>query len=95
MSDKVLTYLDWVKALPAIDEEYPSAKCPWCGSIGIRSQYFGFEDGDFGWKLVWCETCKHGIQISRVRLPAGASVLRGDIAQKEFLAQHQDVKLTT
>ncbi|WP_081651423.1 hypothetical protein ACKI2N_032125 [Cupriavidus sp. 30B13] len=93
MNASALTYLDWVKALPSNDDEYASTKCPCCGSIGIRRQYFGFEDGDFGWKLVWCDACKQGIQLSRVKLPADEFVLRGEVAQKEFLSQHKDLKL--
>ncbi len=95
MNASALTYMDWVKALPSSDGDYVSAKCPCCGSIGIRQQYFGFDDGDFGWKLVWCDTCKQGIQVSRVKLPAQGLVLRGEAAQKEFLMQHKNLKLAT
>ncbi len=91
-----LKYLDWAKALPATDEKYSSSKCPCCGSLGIRYQYFGFEDQDFGWKLVWCDTCKQGIQISRAKLPTeDASVLLGEAPQQEFLDQHRDLQLVS
>ena len=95
MNGKIVAYMDWVKALPSTDEGYSSAKCPCCDSIGIRQQYFGFDDGDFGWKIAWCDNCKQGIQLSRVKLPEQGTVLRGEAAQKEFLLQHRDIRLTT
>ncbi len=95
MSTIIPTYMEWIKFLPLSDDKYSSAKCPCCGSIGIRSQYFGFDDGDFGWKLVWCEVCKRGVQLSRVKLPKNVPVLRGEVDQTEFLLQHKNLKLAT
>lgn len=95
MNASTLTYMDWIKALPSNDDEYASTKCPCCSSVGIRQQYFGFKDGVFGWKLVWCDTCNQGIQLSRVKLPENVPVLRDEAIQKEFLSQHKALKLTT
>jgi len=96
MNASAITYTDWLEALPKSDFDFRSAKCPCCGGIGIRQQYFGFEDkGSFGWKLVWCDICRQGIQLFRVKFPADASVLRGDAAPDEFLSQHKDLKLAT
>lgn len=95
MNASALTYLDWAKALPSSDSDYASTRCPCCGSLGISQQYFGFEEGDFGWKLAWCDTCKQGIQVSRLRLPVDRPVLRTEAAQEEFLVRHKNVKLIT
>jgi hypothetical protein len=95
MSNSALTYLDWVKALPSRDEDYASSECPCCGSIGICYQYFGSEEADFGWKLVWCNTCRRGFQFSRTKFPEAASVLRGEASQEEFLSRYRDLQLVS
>lgn len=88
-----ITYLDWLKRLPSSDSEYSSCECPVCNSVGLSFQYFGFSDSEYGWKLVWCSTCKSGIRISRTRVPDTAEALISEDEQKEFLDQHTDIKL--
>ena len=56
-----LTYLEWMKHLPKDDGSYSSCECPACGKKGLSYQYFGFDNGDIGWKVIWCETCKSGV----------------------------------
>jgi hypothetical protein len=87
------TYMDWVKHLPVEDSEYKNCSCPECGNVGLLYQYFGIENEDFGWKLVWCEACSSGIRISRTKLPNGGSVLFDEKDQNEFLENHSDLRL--
>lgn len=72
------TYLYWIKQLPEADSDLSSAACPSCGNVGLRFQYFGPDSGQFGWKIVWCETCWSGINVSRIRLPDSAFVIRSE-----------------
>jgi hypothetical protein len=90
---KQLTYLDWLKRLPATDAEYPLCSCPVCSNIGLAYQYFGFTDSEFGWKLVWCNNCCSGIRVSRARIPSGENVLIDETEQREFLASHSDIHM--
>lgn len=88
-----VTYIDFVKRLPATDEGYVTAQCPVCGSVGLTFQYFGFADSKFGWKLVWCNVCSKGIRISRTKIPPSANVLIKEDEQKRFLEQHANICL--
>lgn len=92
MSDS-LTYLDWLKRLPGKDADYAGCICPVCKMVGLRYQYFGFADSEFGWKLVWCSSCSTGIRISRTKIPASAQVLIGESAQQQFLDDHSGINL--
>ncbi|WBS01536.1 hypothetical protein OU994_25180 [Pseudoduganella sp. SL102] len=87
------TYMDWLKALPADDGTLRECACPACGSLGLAYQYFGFRDSNFGWKLIWCEVCKHGINISRTRIPESAHALVEESEQAEFNRQHSEIRL--
>lgn len=87
------TYINWLKRLPANDVEYAHCACPACGAVGLSYQYFGFADGEFGWKLVWCTSCMAGIRISRTRIPSSAKPLVGEDDQMQFLERHVDINL--
>lgn len=88
-------YLEWIKHLPSDDAGYSNCSCPRCGSSGLEYQYFGFGDNEYGWKLVWCNSCKAGIRISRAKLPTKAAVLVDEVAQKKFLDAHAELKLVS
>lgn len=45
-------------------------KCPHCGAATVQHSFFAGPDL-LGWGAVWCETCKHGVHLSRVTFPAG------------------------
>lgn len=61
----------WVVALARfIDGELD--KCPRCGSESLRLRYIGDEVERIGYALFWCESCLHGINVSRAgATPAG------------------------
>lgn len=93
MNTHSTTYLDWLKRLPIDDATHRQIFCPECGHFGLEYQYFGFPQDKFGWKLVWCNNCMTGIQISRTRIPELANPLIDSTDQEEFLAKHRDLKL--
>ncbi|EMO2078986.1 hypothetical protein H4O05_20880 [Citrobacter freundii] len=88
-----LTYLEWMKHLPKDDGSYSSCECPACGKKGLSYQYFGFDNGDIGWKVIWCETCKSGVKISRTKIPEGASRLIDFQEQGRFFETKPELKL--
>jgi len=89
-----MNYLDWLKTLPKSDAEYATAPCPTClASCGLKYQYFGFADSEFGWKLVWCAMCQTGIQVSRVRIPHGAPAISDTVEQQRFIEEVGPLKL--
>lgn len=89
-----LTYLEWVKKLPQNDDLYSSSNCPVCSSKGLSYQYFGFENSNIGWKIIWCDSCESGIKISRTKIPNGANLIIDDKEQELFLNTHAYLKLT-
>ena len=44
-------------------------KCPNCGEKGIDYLYIGDEKTKIGYLQIWCNGCKKGINISRVKIP--------------------------
>ena len=88
-----LTYLEWMKHLPKDDGSYSSCECPACGKKGLSYQYFGFDNGDIGWKVIWCEICKSGVKISRTKIPEGASRLIDFQEQERFFETQPELKL--
>ncbi|MEJ2074559.1 MAG: hypothetical protein P8X79_13990 [Reinekea sp.] len=88
-------YLSWIKHLPSRDNEYAKCSCPECQSTGLKYQYFCFGSDEYGWKLIWCETCKSGIKVSRVKLPEEAVALVDETEHKLFLEAHSELKLVS
>lgn len=88
-----LTYLEWMKHLPKDDGGYSSCECPACGKKGLSYQYFGFGNGDVGWKVIWCEACQSGVKISRTKVPQGVTKLIDFQEQERFFETKPELKL--
>jgi hypothetical protein len=86
-------YLQWIKSLPSQDIQYKEARCPSCNCIGLSYQYFGFSDGNIGWKIVWCPVCLNGIRNSRTKIPDSTQALIGEENQKLFFDQNPNIHL--
>lgn len=54
-------YIDWLRHLSRSDSLYEITDCLNCGENGLSYQYIGFDNGDIGWKVIWCETCHSGV----------------------------------
>ncbi len=52
-----------------------SVPCPHCGSSTLRLRFIRSGRGRRGSAIIWCETCRTGMGISRVPLPAKATDL--------------------
>ena len=46
--------------------------CPECEDSRIDYLYVGGDQDRIGYLLVWCESCRVGVRISRARAPEGA-----------------------
>ena len=47
--------------------------CPRCGQPALRYAYVAEPLTRVGYAGLWCESCYHGIRISRTEVPAGIS----------------------
>ncbi|BDA94193.1 hypothetical protein E5AUHO_17820 [Citrobacter freundii] len=86
-------YIDWLRHLPRSDSLYVLTDCLNCGEKGLSYQYLGFDNSDIGWKIIWCETCKSGVTVSRTKIPEGASRLIDLQEQERFFETKPELKL--
>jgi hypothetical protein len=69
------TYDEW---LDAYSEAYdlvpgtPTGACPHCGQRQLRLVFTGDPDRIVGYAHFWCDSCLHGIGVSRTTIPDGA-----------------------
>ncbi|MFQ0835568.1 MULTISPECIES: hypothetical protein [Citrobacter freundii complex] len=86
-------YIDWLRHLPRSDSLYVLTDCLNCGEKGLSYQYVGFDNGDIGWKVIWCEACKSGVKISRTKVPQGVTKLIDFQEQEHFFETKPELKL--
>jgi len=58
--------------------------CPNCGKSAINFQFVGDINTHIGHLYLWCNSCFHGIHVSRVQIPNGVNVLPYDISVEEL-----------
>lgn len=51
-----------------------SVSCPDCGARQLALRYVVDPDTRIGYALLWCDANLHGITVSRVQAPEGASI---------------------
>lgn len=90
---KSITYHDWMNHIPRDNSLFASTDCLVCGSKGPSYQYFGFVDSYVGWRLIWCESCGHGVRISRTQISLGENVLINEKEQDLFFETKPYLKL--
>jgi hypothetical protein len=69
-----MPYRDWLKAYSRCLDGAMAA-CPACGGEGVQVSYFGDAATRLGWAAVWCPTCLGAVQVSRLMVPDGATLL--------------------
>ena len=67
-------WMDVVDTLFAGAADANAVTCPHCGATGVRQLLFAGPDR-LGWGVTWCETCSHGVRLSRVNYPPNAITL--------------------
>lgn len=58
---------DWTNNIENISLKKNPGKCPHCGSNNTDYGYTTIKN-NWGCCDIWCNDCKHGIHISRVRI---------------------------
>jgi hypothetical protein len=51
-----------------------AGSCPNCGANTLVWRFVGGDDR-LGWGAVWCETCHHGVHLSRFQFPEAVCLL--------------------
>ncbi|MEW8141519.1 MAG: hypothetical protein AB2794_21245 [Candidatus Thiodiazotropha endolucinida] len=65
-------YKDWLMVQPWKEQH---SKCPSCGESNLEYYLVGDASTRIGWCMLWCASCKEGIQISRMKLPEGVEFI--------------------
>jgi hypothetical protein len=89
-------FRDWLLLYAKIyNSELPMAacQCPECGAQTIDLQYIGKLDTRRGYFLMWCDTCRRGINGCRVRVPENVEMLSFDVPKEIFTARIPEFKL--
>lgn len=71
-------FKDWIKINSIIVENHQhisEVKCPNCQQFGIDYQYVGDKNSRGGFLDIWCNSCLHGIHISRTKVPEHLSMI--------------------
>ncbi|NQF15107.1 hypothetical protein HPY31_14410 [Brevibacillus sp. HB1.3] len=78
-------FKDWIKLttiIAEIDQEVPEMECPNCHQLKIDYQYVGDLKSRAGFLDIWCNSCLHGIHLSRTKAPENVSLLSFDAAEE-------------
>jgi hypothetical protein len=70
---------EWARWMQVVDrlirqDASGAGACPNCGAHTVVWRFVAGDDR-LGWGAVWCETCGHGVHLSRVKFPEVVSVL--------------------
>ena len=85
---------DWQKLInKIINREISNTYCPDCGNMNLDFQYFGDKNTRIGFLVVWCRTCNHGFNFSRVNVPLGFEMMEFPISQEVFSRRVPDFKM--
>lgn len=58
----------WVRAYAAVTAGHSSA-CPRCGQGVVHARFIGDPATRIGYALLWCDMCRLGQRLSRLRVP--------------------------
>lgn len=58
-----------------------AVNCPTCGATTVEYRFFSGDDRR-GYGAVWCTTCNHGVQPSRLIYPLGVETIPLDSDQE-------------
>jgi hypothetical protein len=64
---------EWAKWMEVTDQVLRSAErrliCPHCRSAAVEWLFVGGGLARLGYGAVWCNTCRHGVWLSRLAIP--------------------------
>jgi hypothetical protein len=62
--------MKWLKNLESLSDKGSVGTCPHCGSSDTDYCYTAVDlDTRMGFCDLWCNSCKHGFHVSRVKVP--------------------------
>ena len=67
----------WLLLLPE-DGDYKKMRylsCPYCGKKEIDYLYIGSKKDMMGYLQIWCNSCNHGVYVSRAKIPESAKMI--------------------
>jgi predicted RNA-binding Zn-ribbon protein involved in translation (DUF1610 family) len=88
-----MSYQDWLKCVRDFEGDVTSNLCPKCGKNSIKFQFVGDKSTRFGNLYLWCDSCKHGIHVSSVKLPKNVDVIPYGLPDSEFKMRIPEYKL--
>jgi hypothetical protein len=68
------SFYDWLRLFD-VEDENSKKECPNCGHAAIHFQYVGDLRVRIGFLDIWCDSCIHGVHISRIRAPEHVSMI--------------------
>ena len=71
-------FFKWLLLLPKVDENFEkidSLTCPYCGKKEIDYLYIGSKKDMMGYLQIWCNSCNHGVYVSRAKIPESAKMI--------------------
>lgn len=90
-----MKFNDWLKIIGDFKKDKADAVCPNCGKSSIDFQFVGDERTHIGHLYIWCNTCAHGIHISRVKIPEGVNILPYDLPTIDLKKRIPNYKFVT
>lgn len=78
-------YKKWLKIaikIAAANDKIDKAVCPTCGENSVDYLYVGNPLERIGYLQVWCNSCKHGIYVSRAIIPQNVKMLSFEDEEK-------------
>ena len=76
-----MTFESWLDAFIELADtvgDEGSPVCPQCGYRTLRLQYVGDLTTRIGFAALWCDNCRRGMTLSRVKAPNGVHMLPFD-----------------
>lgn len=79
-----MSYQDWLKCVNNFENYMNEGVCPNCAKNSIMFQFVGDKSKGFGHLYLWCNSCKHGIHMSSVKLPMNVDVIPYGVSESEL-----------
>lgn len=92
------SFKEWLDLVVKIQDKLPDVsllKCPKCSQKAVDFVYVGDVNTRVGYMDIWCNSCNHGIHMSRVIVPQNAPIIPFETPIDEFPKQVPNFKQVT
>ena len=90
-----MSYMQWLHALDKSFDKNKFKACPKCGESKLDCLLIGDEDTRVGYGFLWCDSCHHGVHLSRIEIPESVDMLPIDCGDDEIRKRMPEVKLVS